>query len=154
MTEGLVPPLRVVIAPERFKGTLSASDAAAAKARGVRQVLPDAELALLPDPQDLEALTAALQDTDLVVTGKGRLDEAALTNSFVSQVASLSPVPVLVIAGSVEVSRQEHRAAGIASARGNTDPFDTNLPDDPARAVAQTTQAAFEDLVAGRLLPG
>ncbi len=41
-------PLRVVVAPNAFKGSLSAQDAAAAMAAGVRRAAPDAECTLRP----------------------------------------------------------------------------------------------------------
>ncbi|HEV3095649.1 MAG TPA: glycerate kinase [Candidatus Dormibacteraeota bacterium] len=40
--------MRIVIAPNAFKGSLSAQDAASAIAEGVRAVAPDAELVMLP----------------------------------------------------------------------------------------------------------
>ncbi len=40
--------MRVVVAPDKFKGSLSAADVAAALAAGVRDVLPDAECVLVP----------------------------------------------------------------------------------------------------------
>jgi glycerate kinase len=44
----LFMPLKVLIAPDKFKGTLSAAEAAAAIARGWREVRPEDELDLLP----------------------------------------------------------------------------------------------------------
>src|SRR5258705_12010341 len=41
-------PLKVLIAPDKFKGTLSAGEAAAAIARGWREVRPEDKLDLLP----------------------------------------------------------------------------------------------------------
>lgn len=40
--------MRIVLAPDSFKGTLSAADAAEAMARGVRTLCPDAEVDLVP----------------------------------------------------------------------------------------------------------
>jgi glycerate kinase len=55
--------MKVLIAPDSFKGALSAPDAAAAMARGVRRVWPDAECILLPVADGgegtLETLVAA-----------------------------------------------------------------------------------------------
>ena len=45
MTE---PPALVVIAPDKFKGSLSAPEVAAAVARGIAAIVPDAELRLAP----------------------------------------------------------------------------------------------------------
>lgn len=59
--------MKVVVAPNAFKGSLSASQAAAAIAKGVRQVFPDAEVVEIPvaDGGDgtLEALVAAHRGT-------------------------------------------------------------------------------------------
>jgi glycerate 2-kinase len=55
--------MKVVVAPNAFKGSLSASEAAAAIARGVRQAFPDAEVVEIPvaDGGDgtVEALVSA-----------------------------------------------------------------------------------------------
>jgi len=55
--------MRVLIAPQEFKGSLTARDAAGAIARGLRQVLVDAELDLLPmadgGPGTLDVLVEA-----------------------------------------------------------------------------------------------
>ncbi|GGK80215.1 glycerate kinase [Ornithinimicrobium pekingense] len=42
------PPLRVVVAPDKFKGTLTGAEAAAAIADGVRRVVPDAVVTTVP----------------------------------------------------------------------------------------------------------
>ena len=55
--------MRILIAPQEFKGTLTARAAAEAIARGLRRALPEAELDLLPmadgGPGTLDALVAA-----------------------------------------------------------------------------------------------
>ena len=55
--------MKVVVAPNAFKGTLTATQAAAAIARGVREVFPDAEVVEVPvaDGGDgtMEALVSA-----------------------------------------------------------------------------------------------
>src|SRR2546421_5895284 len=57
--------MKVVVAPNAFKGTLTASQAAVAIARGVREVFPDAEVVEVPvaDGGDgtVEALVSAKQ---------------------------------------------------------------------------------------------
>ncbi len=40
--------MRVVVAPDKFKGSLTAAEAAAAMAEGVLSVWPDAEVGELP----------------------------------------------------------------------------------------------------------
>jgi len=52
--------MKIVIAPDSFKGTLSAADAAQAIARGLRQVWPAAELCLHPMADGGEGTLAAI----------------------------------------------------------------------------------------------
>ncbi len=55
--------MRVLVAPQEFKGSLSARQAAEAMARGLRRALPDAEIELVPvadgGPGTLDALVEA-----------------------------------------------------------------------------------------------
>jgi len=53
-------PLRVVIAPDSFKGTLAAADAALAISEGWRMVRPDDDIALLPQADGGEGTLAAI----------------------------------------------------------------------------------------------
>jgi glycerate kinase len=66
--------MRVVIAPDSFKGSLSAPAAAAAMARGVRAVFPGAELRLVPIADGGEGTVDAL----VSATG-GRIVETRVT---------------------------------------------------------------------------
>lgn len=52
--------MRIVVAPQGFKGSLDAPDVAQAIARGVRQVFPDAEITLLPVADGGEGTVRAL----------------------------------------------------------------------------------------------
>ena len=52
--------MKVVLAPDSFKESMSAADAAAAMVRGVRAVLPDAECVEVPMADGGEGTTAAL----------------------------------------------------------------------------------------------
>ena len=54
--------MKVVLAPDSFKESMSAAQAAAAMARGVRQVLPDAECVEVPMADGGEGTTEALVD--------------------------------------------------------------------------------------------
>jgi glycerate kinase len=54
--------MKVVVAPNAFKGTLTASEAAAAIARGVREVWPDAEVAEVPVADGGDGTVEALVD--------------------------------------------------------------------------------------------
>jgi glycerate 2-kinase len=52
--------MKVVVAPNAFKGTLSAAEAAAAIARGVREVFPEAEVVEVPVADGGDGTTEAL----------------------------------------------------------------------------------------------
>ena len=64
--------MRVVVAPDKFAGTLSAVGAAEAIAAGCRRRVPDAEIAQVPmsdgGPGFVDVLHAALGGTLLAVT--------------------------------------------------------------------------------------
>lgn len=66
--------MKIIIAPDSFKESLSAEQAAEAIAAGFREVLPDAELVLLPCADGGEGTTEAL----VVATG-GRLFTESVT---------------------------------------------------------------------------
>lgn len=55
--------MRILIAPDKFKGSLSAKQAAEAIARGVSQIFPNATLTLLPLADGGEGLLDAFQET-------------------------------------------------------------------------------------------
>lgn len=66
--------MRIVIAPDSFKGSLTSSEVAEAMARGVRKVFPQAELTLLPLSDGGEGLVESL-----VVASGGELREYQVT---------------------------------------------------------------------------
>lgn len=66
-------PLRIIVAPDSFKGSLSAVEAARAMARGIRAVFPEAEVVELPIADGGEGTVEAL----VAATG-GRLRHAAV----------------------------------------------------------------------------
>src|SRR6266487_7115725 len=57
-------PVKVVVAPNAFKGTLTATQAAAAIARGVREVFPDAEVIEVPVADGGDGTVEALVDAN------------------------------------------------------------------------------------------
>ena len=73
------PTLKIIIAPDSFKGTLSAADAAGAIAAGIRQILPDAILQLMPladgGEGTLDAILSATQGARCTVLVTGALGE-------------------------------------------------------------------------------
>lgn len=62
-------------------------------------------------------LDAALSEASLVITGEGRLDSQSLDGKVVSRVvAGAGGVPVVVIAGALDLTAEACREAGIAAA--------------------------------------
>lgn len=66
--------MRILVAPDKFKGSLSARDAAACIAAGIRRVLPDAAITQIPMADGGEGTVQSLVDA----TG-GRIVEAEVT---------------------------------------------------------------------------
>src|SRR5688500_15820501 len=66
--------MRVLIAPDKFKGSLTAAQAADAIARGVRETLPNSELDLCPVADGGEGTVDAL----VAATG-GRIERRRVT---------------------------------------------------------------------------
>jgi glycerate 2-kinase len=77
--------LRVIVAPNSFKGSLSAAQAAAAIARGVRQARPDAEVVEIPVADGgegtVDALIAARNGTYRSVEVEGPLGDPVQATS-------------------------------------------------------------------------
>src|SRR5690242_9947316 len=69
-----ISPMRIVIAPDKFKGCLTAPQVCDAIARGVRQARPDAEIDLCPMADGGEGTVAAL----VAATG-GRFETRRVT---------------------------------------------------------------------------
>src|SRR5262245_24085781 len=71
--------MRVVVAPDKFKGSLSAPDVASAIARGVRRVAPDVDIDAVPMADGgegtVEALVAATGGTFREAEVSGPLGE-------------------------------------------------------------------------------
>jgi glycerate kinase len=101
----------VVLAPDSFKGSLSASDAAAAIAEGLRRVWPDADLRLCPMADGGEGTLDAvlscggqrLTDSVSDVSGKplavsyGLIGEPATAVLEVAQVVGLTDPAVAAV---------------------------------------------------------
>jgi glycerate kinase len=70
--------MRIVIAPQEFKGTLTAREAAEAMAKGARRALPDAELEIVPlsdgGPGFVEAALAGAPGRRIITTVHGPVD--------------------------------------------------------------------------------
>jgi glycerate 2-kinase len=84
---------------------------------------------------DLVGFHEAVAAADLVVTGEGKLDGQSLRGKApvgVARAATAHGVPVVALAGVVEVADRELRAAGFEEAHALTD-----LEPDPARSIAE-----------------
>lgn len=96
--------MRIVVAPDKFKGSVSAREAADQLARGIRDARPDADLVILPVADGGEgtldaALESGYERRDLTVTGPigepvpaawaRRGDEAVVEMSLASGLAAL-----------------------------------------------------------------
>ena len=98
--------MKVVVAPNSFKGTLTATQAAHAIARGVREVFPDAEIVEVPVADGgegtAEALVSAnggtsvhlegIKTRSLRVEGSGAL-KAELAGEATEQRVTISGAP-------------------------------------------------------------
>ncbi|MDQ2799053.1 MAG: glycerate kinase [Armatimonadota bacterium] len=69
--------MKLILAPDSFKGSLTAAEAADAMASGIRQVFPDAEVVLLPLADGGEGTVEAL-----VLATDGRRQTAVVTGPF------------------------------------------------------------------------
>ena len=77
----------------------------------------------------------AVAGADLVITGEGKLDAQSLRGKApvgVARAAGAHGVPVVALAGAVEVADRELRAAGFEEAHGLLE-----LEPDPERAMAE-----------------
>lgn len=100
--------MRVVIAPDKFKGTFAAREVAGAMAQGVRRVWPDAEIALIPMADGGDGTLAAL------VTA-GWSEETGCDHTYVSQ-GSVVCVELASVCGLVK-SREARMSPWQASTR-------------------------------------
>jgi len=71
--------MKIVLAPDKFKGSLSAQEACAAMERGIRRVWPDAELVSIPLADGGEGTVETL----VAATG-GRCEEVTVTGPLAS----------------------------------------------------------------------
>uniref|UniRef100_UPI0028D32B3B glycerate kinase n=1 Tax=uncultured Microbacterium sp. TaxID=191216 RepID=UPI0028D32B3B len=98
-------PLRVVIAPDKFKGTLTAREAADAMARAVRERWPDAQLIVVPVADGGDGTLDALGGPNrrATVTGPlGRPVDAAWRLDGGVAVIESAAASGLVLAGGAE----------------------------------------------------
>jgi glycerate 2-kinase len=119
---------RIAIAPDSFKGTLTAQEAAQALAIGLKQTLPSAQILLLPMADGGEGTLATLQSA---VGGK--------LESLTVQNAVGSPTQALVYR--CDIQGQPAAVLEVAEVVGITDPESSRYP------VAQRTTLDFGQLI-------
>src|SRR5437660_12455565 len=104
----MAPAMKVVVAPNAFKGTLTASQAARAIARGVREVFPDAEVVEVPvaDGGDgtVEALVTANRGESLTAKVEGPLGDA-VTATY-GRIGSVAVVELAAASGLTLIPRE------------------------------------------------
>jgi glycerate 2-kinase len=96
------------------------------------EIRPGIELIL-----DLIDFDARVAGADLVVTGEGSLDEQSLAGKApigVARAAAKAGVPVIAVAGRLQLSQQRLQEAGISAAYPLSD-----LEPDPARSIANAS---------------
>jgi glycerate kinase len=101
--------LKVVIAPDSFKESLSASEVANAVEEGFREVFSHAHYVKVPMADGGEGLS-------LVITGEGKIDNQTIygkTPVGVAAVAQKYNVPVIGLAGSLGTGYEEVYHRGI-----------------------------------------
>lgn len=106
--------MRIVIAPDSFKGSLSAREAADAIARGIRGALPDADIVAIPMADGGEGTTQALVDA----TG-GRLVPARVTGPLGTPVTASWGMLGDGITAAIDMAQ----AAGLTLAADHPDPL-------------------------------
>ena len=101
-------PRRILIAPDKFKGSLTALEAAQAMAEGVRDIEPDAEIDLCPIADGGEGFMEALQpaldgrwvDTP-AVDARGR----PISSRYLLADTEDGPVAVIAMAATAGIAR-------------------------------------------------
>lgn len=113
--------MRVLIAPDAFRGTLSGDQAAAAVAEGWARGAAGDELTRSPVGEAAVTLETVSDDElpDLVVTGEGSLEFRSLSDTALaalSATAMARGVPCIVLAGQVHVGPRAAFESGIHGA--------------------------------------
>lgn len=113
--------MRVLIAPDAFRGTLTGEQAAAAIAEGWARGAADDELRRSPVGEAAAVLEAAGDDElpDLVVTGEGSLEYRSLRDTALAALAAAAMTrgrPCIVLAGQVHVGPRTAFESGIHGA--------------------------------------
>lgn len=148
--------LRVVIAPDSFKESMTAVEAAAAMARGVRSVRPEAECVLRPMADGGEGTTAVL-----TAARGGRLVPVATSDALgrgrratIGLLEGPGPTAVLEVAESVGLAliAPGERAVMASTSRGVADLVRAALDAGARRLVVGLGGSATNDAGAGLLV--
>ncbi len=106
--------MRLLIAPQEFKGSLSAAEAAHAMAEGLRRALPDAELDLAPmadgGPGTVEALVEAGRGHRLTTTVADPLDRPVEAAWGLLEEGATAVIEMAAASGLVLLSPEERDA--------------------------------------------
>jgi glycerate kinase len=104
-------PRRVLVCPQEFKGSLTAAEAAAALARGVREVLPEAEVRELPladGGPGTVAIVASASDAELRgVEVAGPLGAATIATYAFEEASGVATLEASAAAGLLLVDERE-----------------------------------------------
>jgi glycerate kinase len=146
--------MRVLIAPDKFKGTLDASEVARSLAEGWRRAVRDAEIVEVPvaDGGDgtLEALVAGLGGDIRRATVTGPLgDETEAAYGLVSTQAGLMGVVEMARASGLALIAEDRRDPLSATTRGTGELILAACEHDPARVMVCIGGSATNDAGAG-----
>lgn len=153
MTPDSAPEPTVVLAPDKFKGSLSAAEVTEALAQGIRTAVPNAQIRAVPVADGGEgtveaAVSAGYQHRTAAVTGP-------LTSLSVQADWALGPgaeaVVELAQASGLELLAPEHRRAGAATSRGTGEVMAAALDAGASTVVLGLGGSACSDAGSGML---
>jgi glycerate kinase len=124
--------MRIVIAPDKYKGSLSAAEVAAAMARGIRRSLPAAEIIICP----------------MADGGEGTLESVEQNAGAEPRRAEVAgPLP-----GQTVTARWAYVPAGAVVEKGQAGELPAGLlrPDEPAAFIEMAQASGFELVPPGR----
>lgn len=145
--------MRIVLAPDSFKESMSAAEAAAAMARGVRRVLPGADCVELPMADGGEGTVEAM-----VATLGGELRSVPVTDALgrpaTGTIGLIGTLAVLEVASAVGIGmvEEELRDPLHATSRGVADLLRAALDAGATRVVVGLGGSATNDGGAGLLV--
>lgn len=148
-------PLRVLVAPNAFKGTLSAFEVASAMAAGVRRALPEAQITCLPLADGGDGFRATL-----VAASGGRTSRHRACGPLLEPVwarvgwlpgrsGETAVIELASVAGIARIARPSPHTAATASTRGLGELIRAGLRGGPAEILVGIGGSASTDGGAG-----